>query len=220
MEKTVIFDGYALARRMPSSVPDLFAPWVQVPAGGRILDVGCGDGRFLEFCTAVAPGGKPVGLEISWIRVKRIANRGFAALQSDSERLPFTDRSFYVVLLIEVIEHVWHPEMVVAEAARILQPEGRLVLTTPNYPIKRMYDWLQYLRGLRPSPADDPTHFSPFSAHRIRRLCLRHFATVKSQISRIAGEGRWPVLARLKKSPGIGDWIGHKVVLLCQHPRH
>jgi SAM-dependent methyltransferase len=219
MKKAAFFDEYALAKPMPLSVPDALVPWIQALLGGKILDAGCGDGRFLEFCAAVAPQSQLVGLDISRVRTKRVTDKGFIALQSDNERLPFTDESFHLVLLIEVIEHVQHPETVIAEVTRVLRPEGRLILTTPNYPIKRVYDWLQYLQGARHSPADDPTHFSPFSARRIRRLCSRHFASVESQIHRIAGEGRWPVLARLKKSPGTGDWVGHKVALLCQHPR-
>ena len=219
MEKITIFDEYALAKPMPVSVPDHFASWVQVPPGGRILDIGCGDGRFLEFCAVVAPQSQPVGLEISWVRARRATDKGFTVLQADSERLPFASSSFHLVLLIEVIEHMWDPDAVMADIARILLPEGRLILTTPNYPIKRMYDWLKYLQGIRSSPTDDPTHFSPFSACRIRKLCARYFTSVKSRISRVAGEGRWPILARLKRSPGVGDWIGHKVVLLCRYPR-
>lgn len=219
MKRIAVFDKYAMAKPMPVSVPDHFVPWVQVPPGGRILDLGCGDGRFLEFCVVAAPQSRPVGVEISWVRARRVADKGFIVLQADSERLPFADGSFHLVLCIEVIEHVCRPDAMMADIARILLPEGRLILTTPNYPIKRMYDWLKYLQGIRPSPADDPTHFSPFSARRIRGLCSRYFASVESWIHHIAGEGRWPVLARLKRSPGIGDWVGHKVMLFCHHPR-
>jgi ubiquinone/menaquinone biosynthesis C-methylase UbiE len=121
-------------------------------------------------------------------------------------------------LLIEVIEHAWQPEAMIAEIARILLPQGRLVLTTSNYPIKRAYDWLSYFQGVRPSPADDPTHFSPFSARGIRKLCRRYFTTVESQINRVAGEGRLPVLAHLKSIPSVGDLVGHKITVFCRQP--
>lgn len=218
-KKTTVFDKYAIEQDMPLSVPATFAPYVQVPPGGRILDVGCGDGRFLTFCREVVPQGFSVGMDISWIRVQRVARQGFIVLQADSERLPFASQTFHLVLLIEVVEHTQYPEAVMAEIARVLVPDGRLILTTPNYPIKRAYDWLSYLRGTRSSPGDDPTHFSPFSARRIKSLCARHFATVDGQIHHIAGEGRWPALARLRSVPLVGDLIGHKIMVFCHKPR-
>jgi len=138
--------------------------------------------------------------------------------QAEGERLPFADSSFDLVLLIEVIEHTWRPEAVIAEIARILVPQGRLILTTPNYPIKQAYDWMNHLRGARVSPADDPTHFSPFSLRSIRRLCARYFADVESQTNRVAGEGRLPVLAHLKSIPFVRDLVGHKVMVFCRQP--
>ncbi len=218
MKKTTVFDNYATERHMPPSVPATFAPYVQVPPGGRILDVGCGDGRFLAFCREVVPQGFGVGIDISGIRTRRAAQQGFTVLQADSEKLPFASQTFHLVLLMEVIEHTWHPAAVIAESARVLVPEGRLILTTPNYPIKRVYDWLSYLHGTRASPADDPTHFSPFSARRIKSLCAPYFAVVEGQMHRVAGEGRWPALARLRSAPLVGDLIGHKIIVFCHKP--
>ncbi|MFQ6100778.1 MAG: class I SAM-dependent methyltransferase [Anaerolineae bacterium] len=168
---------------------------------------------------AVAPQNRPVGLEISWGQARHAADKGISVPQANSEQLPFANSSFHLVLLIGVIEHVWRPDAVIADIARIPQPESRLILTTPNYPVKREYDWLKCLQGVHSLPADDPTHFSPFSVRRLRRLCSRYFATVESRIHHIAGEGRGPALARLRRSTGIGDWIGHKVMLSYQHPR-
>jgi ubiquinone/menaquinone biosynthesis C-methylase UbiE len=212
------FDRYALDKRMPESVPPFFAQHVRVSRGGRILDIGCGDGRFLRFCQQVAPEAACVGTDISWVRAVRTSKGGLDVLQSDGEMLPVRSRSFDLALLVEVIEHVRNPERVLAEVTRVLKPDGRLVLTTPNYPAKRVYDWLAYIQGKRSSPADDPTHFSPFGARRIVRLCRRYFSTVTYQIVHIAGEGRWPVLARLRLSPTLGPVLGHKIIILARSP--
>lgn len=218
VKKDAVFDQYALDLDMPLSAPAFLAPHVQVPSGGRILDAGCGDGRFLVFCQREAPEALAIGIDVSRIRVRRTAEKGFIVSQADVENLPFANQTFNLVLLIEVIEHTWHPEAVLAEVARVLQPDGRLILTTPNYRIKRAYDWLDYLRGVHASPADDPTHFSPLSARRIKRLCLRYFATVEGEVSHIAGEGRWPVVARLRSVPLAADLLGRKIALFCQRP--
>jgi SAM-dependent methyltransferase len=217
-EKTTVFNEYALQRAMPLAVPTVIGRLISALPRGPVLDIGCGDGRFLSFCQSVLPQEVSVGLEISSVRLQRVVEQGLMGAQADSEKLPFADGTFRMILMIEVIEHAWHPESMIAEAARVLAPDGLFVLTTPNYPIKRAYDWLSYLRGSRPSPADEPTHFSPFSARQIKGLCQRYFATVKGEMQHIAGEGRVPGIGRLHNIPWIADRIGHKILLVCRNP--
>ena len=47
-------------------------------------------------------------------------------------RLPFADDAFDVVVAGEVLEHVPHPDLMLAEIRRVLTPGGRLLLSTPN----------------------------------------------------------------------------------------
>jgi SAM-dependent methyltransferase len=49
----------------------------------------------------------------------------------DGKRLPFKDKSFDVVLLEVVLEHIDQPEQVLAEAARVLKPRGLLYVSVP-----------------------------------------------------------------------------------------
>lgn len=49
-----------------------------------------------------------------------------------SDRLPLPDGSADLVILSHVIEHLYHPMGILREVARVLKPEGRLVLTTDN----------------------------------------------------------------------------------------
>ena len=46
--------------------------------------------------------------------------------------LPFPDRTFDAVVMSELIEHIAQPELMLSEVARILTPEGALMLTTPS----------------------------------------------------------------------------------------
>lgn len=57
--------------------------------------------------------------------------------------LPYAENTFDVVLLIEVLEHLERHDCVLAEAARVLKPDGILVFTTPN--VHRLHSRWQYL---------------------------------------------------------------------------
>ena len=100
-------------------------------AGQHTLDAGCGYGPFSE--AAVRRGAIVVSLDIGERLVARtIARAGSRGLVADVCRLAVRDESFDVVLSSEMIEHTAAPERAVEELARVLRPDGLLVLTTPN----------------------------------------------------------------------------------------
>ena len=76
-----------------------------------------------------------VAFDLSFTAVKKaqdfLPNKGY--LQADGMQLPFADNSFDLVLSSEVIEHILEPEHFVQEIARVLKPDGYLLLTTPNW---------------------------------------------------------------------------------------
>jgi SAM-dependent methyltransferase len=82
--------------------------------------------------------------------------------------LPFPDASFPSVLAMHSVEHVPDPEHVVAEAARVLQPDGVCVFATPNR-----------LTFGRPDEIIDPYHYVEFDPDELRRLCESSFAEVE-----------------------------------------
>ncbi|MFN8094477.1 MAG: class I SAM-dependent methyltransferase [Vicinamibacteria bacterium] len=90
---------------------------------GRVLDVGCGGRPYEPF---VEPGGRYFGLD---------AQRTAASVPDawgSAVRLPIADRSIDAVLCTQVLEHVPDPPAVILEAARVLRPGGRLILTAPQ----------------------------------------------------------------------------------------
>ena len=106
----------------------------------QILDFGCGPGFFLERLGSSKTGGVFFGLDFSNETVIQARQRLSGIIPSDNIRAveslpsPYADKSFDVILCIEVIEHL-NDEQIVAnfnEFSRLLKTGGYLVLTTPN----------------------------------------------------------------------------------------
>lgn len=105
----------------------------RVPAGARLLDVGCGTGFFLE---AAATRYAVQGLDPSSVAVTYCHQRGLLnVVEGTAERLPGEDAGgpFDVVCLLDVIEHLDDDVAAVREAARVTRPGGRLLLTVPAH---------------------------------------------------------------------------------------
>ncbi len=100
-----------------------------VRAGSRLLDVACGPGYVSE--AAAARGAVPVGLDVAVAMVER-ARRSYPGLTfvaGDAQRLPFPDASFDAVTMNFGILHLSRRETAIAEAHRVLVPEGRFAFT-------------------------------------------------------------------------------------------
>ncbi|HYY79110.1 MAG TPA: methyltransferase domain-containing protein [Actinomycetes bacterium] len=101
--------------------------------GGRHLDVGCGDGAFLETLAATSAlrcyGADPHPGYLAALRRRWPA----AAVQRISVRGPlgFRDGAFDSASLLDVLEHAEDEDALLAEVHRVLAPGGLLVVTVP-----------------------------------------------------------------------------------------
>lgn len=93
------------------------------------LDIGCGDGYRIRL---VKPVGEIVGIDLDENMVAQARKRGVTAYVGDAEDLHFPDESFDLVTSIEVLEHVPHPTVALAEAYRVLKRGGFFICVTPN----------------------------------------------------------------------------------------
>ena len=104
------------------------------PDDERILDIGCGTGRFatrvLERFSACSVWGLDFcGGMLSQAREREQAAGGrFHLVQGDSERLPFADDSFDVITCSHSFHHYPRQDRVVADMHRVLRPGGRLLI--------------------------------------------------------------------------------------------
>jgi len=105
---------------------------------GRVFDIPCGSGAFLERARKAGYevyGGDLDALPSVPAEAFRYANM--------NERLPFEDASLDAVVSIEGIEHIERPFDFVGECLRVLRPGGCFILTTPDISsIRSRWRWL------------------------------------------------------------------------------
>ena len=103
-----------------------------LPAGARILEVGCGTGGNLAM---LARFGRVEAAEMDG-RACELANaRGVAPVTRGwlPDGLPFEDGAYDLVALLDVLEHVEDDRAALERLARLLAPGGALVVTVPAY---------------------------------------------------------------------------------------
>jgi SAM-dependent methyltransferase len=100
--------------------------------GESWLDVGCGDGGTAGVWLHER-GCRYYGADISDSAVAKARARGLnAAVVRDAADLPFQDESFTGVLAVELLEHLFAPQLAVREFHRLLKPGGILFVSLPN----------------------------------------------------------------------------------------
>jgi len=187
--QTQDFEKYALVKPMNGEVAHIYRHYFQkwIGEGARdlkLLDFGCGDGKYFHYFSKIVPSENIFGVEISKIRVDRCRDNGWANVFhiEKLKPLPFPGGYFDFINFDNVIEHISQSDIdfYLSEFIRILRKNGKVIICTPNYPIKILYDLFyafsehdfKRLRG-------DPTHITRYNFKKLRRLLSRYFATVQ-----------------------------------------
>jgi SAM-dependent methyltransferase len=116
--------------------------------GARVLDVGCGVGQVVRRWREA--GFDAYGVEVSEPSVERARAAGLNCRHYDGRALPFPDGHFAAAGALNVLEHVEEPEAFIPELVRVVEPGGRVVISSPNF--LRALGWRDYhpaMRGLR-----------------------------------------------------------------------
>jgi SAM-dependent methyltransferase len=103
------------------------------PGGwGNVLDVGCGDGLFFG---QLSRFGEVWGVESDESLVPPDSPHR-ARIHVGPFETGFTpDRCFGLIVMLDVLEHLRDPVAALAQARRLLQPEGRVLITVPAFPL-------------------------------------------------------------------------------------
>ncbi len=110
-----------------------------LPAGSRVLDVGCGTGATLRLLEE--QGLRAVGADYSPALAAEAGEIG-TTVAGDAERIPFRSAAFDAVLIECVLSAIPGKETAAAELARVVTPNGAVVLSDVT------------LDGRLPSPLD------------------------------------------------------------------
>jgi ubiquinone/menaquinone biosynthesis C-methylase UbiE len=99
--------------------------------GKRVLDVGCGKGRFARVFQEQEPAARFCGLDIS-PEMLRFVPAGMLACAGSMTALPFADSSFDGAYATESLEHAVEIERAVSEICRVVKPGGRIAVIDKN----------------------------------------------------------------------------------------
>ena len=127
----------AYVGRWSRRVAEPFVRWLDRPAGGRWLDVGCGTGALTATVLAVAKPAEIIGIDpsegfLAGVR-RRVVDPRSAFRVGDAQALPFPDRCFDAVVSGLAVNFVPDPGRAVAELARVAAAGGSVAAYVWDY---------------------------------------------------------------------------------------
>jgi 2-polyprenyl-3-methyl-5-hydroxy-6-metoxy-1,4-benzoquinol methylase len=162
---------------------------------GKLFEVGCGSGDFLERMRS--RGWNVEGVDFDPEAVRNVREKhGLTISAGTMEHLNLPDETYDVVALSHVIEHIYDPVSLLKECFRVLKPSGKLTMTTPNtasfgHNLYREF-WF---------PLDPPRHITLYSQKNLGVIVKRAgFKTVKIVTSAANAEGVLRGSYHIKKS--------------------
>lgn len=135
-------------------------------AGGRALDIGCGDGRTVE--TMASLGWDAEGLDFDAAAVEHARARGLHVRLGSLESQRYPSSHFDVIGMTHVLEHLPDLLATLKECRRLLRPDAQLVLSTPNALSLGHRHFGRDWRGL-----EVPRHLQVFTPGALRALVAR-----------------------------------------------
>jgi len=161
---------------------------LEAKSSSSILDIGCGRGNFLKKCYYYRDDLRLSACDIEDVLENDIRNKvEFKILDLNTEKLPFAEATFDVIICSHVIEHLSNPFFVFQEIIRVLKPRGVLILETPS--LRSLFIPCFFPNYFKDNPTinffDDPTHIRPYTRTSLLRLAkMAGFSEYKVSKSR------------------------------------
>jgi SAM-dependent methyltransferase len=145
---------------------------VYIDPAHTVVDIGCGDGRFINFCAA--RGAEVIFVDRSEAKIKATENRvknssarAYRAIVSECAPIPLEDGVGDIVICTEVLEHVADPVVFLRELVRIAKPGATLLITVPDGRSETFV-----AATAPPAYFEAPNHIRIFDVEEFRELIL------------------------------------------------
>jgi len=160
-----------------------------IGVGKKILDIGCRDGALTSF---FVQGNDVTGVDIDQRSLARAADQlGIKTILGDvNGDWSVFGGPYDIVVLGEILEHLYFPETVLDKVKQVLKEGGMLIGTVPNaFSLKNR---VRYLFGKKKNtPLSDPTHINQFLYDELFAMLRARFVTVE-----LIGLGRYTRLSK------------------------
>ncbi|MCE5250873.1 class I SAM-dependent methyltransferase [bacterium] len=103
-----------------------------IPEHASIIDVGCASGHFMDYMSRLENGWGFTGVEINETAVKMGKELGRNIIHSRFEDVNLPLKSYDLIILNHLVEHVVQPKLLLTKAWNLLKPYGKLYIETPN----------------------------------------------------------------------------------------
>jgi len=129
----------------------------------KVLDIGCGFGELLSALKAF--NFETTGIVLTEYETQACLKKGLNVIKGDAgKELPFENKEFETVLLIDSIEHIKEYEDTLKETLRVLKDGGKVLIYTPNREVFRKYN--QYKEV-------DKVHIKEFTKQELKLLLTK-----------------------------------------------
>jgi SAM-dependent methyltransferase len=145
-----------------------------LPVGARVLDIGCGRGVILG--PLADRGFETHGVELRVEAARGVDSRAEVRIAPRLADAAYPQDHFHEVVIWHVLEHLEDPRGTLAEAFRVLQPGGRLVVAVPNF-TSLQASWA----GAAWFHLDAPRHLFHFPREALLRLLESLGFTIESE---------------------------------------
>jgi methionine biosynthesis protein MetW len=186
---------YKVYRQMERTNKNEILQLIEPRPNGRMLDCGCGDGEFTVRLANRARVAEAYGVELVDECIAEASDHGVIVTKADlNDPLPYRDHFFDIVHANQIIEHLANTDLFLAEARRVLHPDGYAVFATNN--LASWHNILSLALGVQPTPTPiyneavagnvfDPlrdshhtypgdSHVRVYSYRGLRELCSHH----------------------------------------------
>jgi ubiquinone/menaquinone biosynthesis C-methylase UbiE len=164
----------------------------------RLLDVGCGTGRAVRMAAPVVAFASGLDLSRGMVDRARTLSAGIdnvRFVEGEAGALPFDDGSMTAVLCTSSFHHYPEPAAAVREMARVLRPEGRLVIADPCADRRAVRVADRVLRAL------EPGHVGMYRSDQLRAFL--EAAGLRPVARRFLWERAFQFLKAVKPGPGV-----------------